>query len=132
MFSVIQSAENRGKKCHRFWLRLRQAMILTSNVRMSVSKKINLMALIRTPTTSTTTFERMKEKFDGFRQTELGNLKIEAIVHMTMKIDTKVCLKILSTKFYSISLKALVYRILKQAINKFQQQNKCIISLCSV
>ena len=37
---------------------------------MSASKKINLMALIRTLTISTTTFERMKEKFYGFRQTE--------------------------------------------------------------
>ena len=34
-------------------------------------KKINLMALIRTLTISTTTFERMKEKFDGFRETVL-------------------------------------------------------------
>ena len=39
-------------------------------VRTSASKKINLMALIRTLTISTTTFERMKEKFYGFRQTE--------------------------------------------------------------
>ena len=36
----------------------------------SASKKINLIALIRTLTISTTTFERMKEKFCGFRQTE--------------------------------------------------------------
>ena len=33
-------------------------------------KKINLMALIRTLTISTATFERMKKKFYGFRQTE--------------------------------------------------------------
>ena len=32
---------------------------------------MNLMALIRTLTISTTMFERMKEKFDGFRQTGL-------------------------------------------------------------
>ena len=44
-------------------------MILISKVRMSVSKKINLMALFRTLTISTTTFKRMKEKFDVFRQT---------------------------------------------------------------
>ena len=44
-------------------------MILISKVRTSASKKINLMALIQTLTISTTTFERMKEKFDGFRQT---------------------------------------------------------------
>ena len=36
----------------------------------SASKKINLMALIRTLTISTTTFEGVKEKFYGFRQTE--------------------------------------------------------------
>ena len=57
------------EKCHRFWLRLHQAMILISKVRTSASKKINQMALIRTPTISTTTFERMKEKLDSFRQT---------------------------------------------------------------
>ena len=45
------------------------AEILISNVRTSASKKINLMALIRTLTISTTTFERMKEKLYGFRQT---------------------------------------------------------------
>ena len=50
-------------------------MILISKVRMSVLKKINLMALIRTLTISTTTtFERMKEKFDGFRQTEIVSM----------------------------------------------------------
>ena len=42
---------------------------LISKVRMSASKKINLMALIRTLTISTTTFERMKKNVDGFRQT---------------------------------------------------------------
>ena len=46
-------------------------MILISKVRTSVSTKINLMALIRILTISTTTFERMKEKFYGFRQTVL-------------------------------------------------------------
>ena len=46
-------------------------MILISNVRTSASKKINLMALIRTLTILTVTFERIKEKFYGFRQTEL-------------------------------------------------------------
>ena len=40
-----------------------------SKVRTSASKKINLMALIRTLTISTTTFERMKEKFYGLQQT---------------------------------------------------------------
>ena len=44
-------------------------MILISKFRTSASKKINLMALIRTLTMSTATFERMKEKFYGFRQT---------------------------------------------------------------
>ena len=48
-------------------------MILISNVRTPASKKINLMALIRTLTISTTTFERTKEKFDGFRQNDEGD-----------------------------------------------------------
>ena len=38
----------------------------SSNVSL---KEKSLMALIRSLTISTTTFERMKEKFDGFRQT---------------------------------------------------------------
>ena len=42
-----------------------------SKIRTSASKKINLMTLIRTLTISTTTFERVKEKFDSFRQTAL-------------------------------------------------------------
>ena len=67
-----QSTENRRKKCHGFWLRLRQEAILISNVRMSASKKINPMALIRTLTISTATFKRVKEKFYGLRQTENG------------------------------------------------------------
>ena len=46
---TIQSAENRRKECHPFWLRLHQAVILISNDRTSASKKINRMALIRTP-----------------------------------------------------------------------------------
>ena len=66
----MQSAENRRKECHRFWLRLRHAVILISNVRTSASKKIKRMALIRTLTVSTTAFERTKEKIYGFRQTE--------------------------------------------------------------
>ena len=41
-----QFAENRRKECHRFWLRLRHAVILISNDRTSASKKINGMALI--------------------------------------------------------------------------------------
>ena len=52
--------ENRGKKCHRFWLRLRNAVILISNDRTSTSKKINGMTLIRTLMVSTTAFERTK------------------------------------------------------------------------
>ena len=67
---VMQSAENRRKECHRFWLSLRHVVILISNDRTSASKKINGMALIRTLTVSTTAFERTKEKFYGFRQTE--------------------------------------------------------------
>ena len=71
--TTIQSAENRGKMRHRFWLRLRHAVILISNDQTSASKKINGMMLIRTLTVSTTAFERTKEKFYGFRQTELHN-----------------------------------------------------------
>ena len=59
--STVQSAENRRKMYHRFWLRLRHAVILISNVRTSASKKINEMALIRTLTVSTTAFKRMKK-----------------------------------------------------------------------
>ena len=76
---IIQSTENCGKKCSRFWLRLRHAVIMISNVRTSASKKINLMALIWTRTISTTTFERRKEKFDGFRQTVLFNGKNRSV-----------------------------------------------------
>ena len=59
---AYQPVENRRKKCHRFWLRLRSrhALILISNDRTSTSKKINEMALIRTLTVSTTAFERTK------------------------------------------------------------------------
>ena len=67
---IVQSAENRRKECHRFWLGLRYAVILILKDRTSASKKINGMALIRTLTVSTTAFERTKEKFDGVRQTE--------------------------------------------------------------
>ena len=70
----IQSMENRRKDCHRFWLRLRHAVILTLNDRTSASKKINGMALIRTLNVSTTAFKKTKEKFYGFRQTELVKL----------------------------------------------------------
>ena len=60
---VVQYSLRKTEKCHRFWLCLRHAMILISKVRTSASKKIDLMALIRTPTISTTTF-------DGFRKTQ--------------------------------------------------------------
>ena len=61
----LQSAENRKKSVTDSGY----TVILMSKVRTSASKKINLMALIRTLTISTATFERMKEKFYGFRQT---------------------------------------------------------------
>ena len=47
-------------------------MILISNVRTSVSKKIYLMALIRTLTVTAAAFERTKEKFYGFQQTVIA------------------------------------------------------------
>ena len=46
-------------------------MILISNDRTSVSKKLNRMALILTLTVSTTAFEITKGKFDGSQQTDL-------------------------------------------------------------
>ena len=60
------------EKCHRFWLRLRHAVILISNDRTLAFKK--RMGLIRTLTILTTAFEGMKEKFCGFRQIELVKL----------------------------------------------------------
>ena len=65
-----QSAENLRKNCNQFCLRLRHAVVLISNVRTSASKKINLMALIRTLTILITAFERTKKIFCDFRQTE--------------------------------------------------------------
>ena len=58
---TTQSAEHRRKDHHRFWLRLRHAVILISNDRTSASKKINGKALIRNLTDSTTAFDRTKE-----------------------------------------------------------------------
>ena len=69
MASIVQSTKNRKKECHRFRLRLRHAVILISNDRTSVSKKINGMALIRTITVSTMALQRTRGKFYGFRQT---------------------------------------------------------------
>ena len=54
MSSTFKAAENCRKVCHRFWLRLRHAVILISNDQTSGSKNIiELMALIRTLTVST-------------------------------------------------------------------------------
>ena len=53
----------------RFWLRLRHALILISNVRTSASMKMKWMALIWILTVLTTAFKRMEEKFYDFRQT---------------------------------------------------------------
>ena len=80
-----QSAENRRKECHRFWLRLRHVVVLISNNRTSASKKINGMALIRTLTVSTTASEMTKRKFYGFRQTVKSDSKVSAL---NRKIDT--------------------------------------------
>ena len=70
IMALNQSAENRRKECHRFWLRLHHAVILISNDRTSASKKINGMALILTLKVSTSAFKRMKKTFYGFWQTE--------------------------------------------------------------
>ena len=51
-------------------------MILISNDQTSASKKINGMELISTLTVSTNAFERMKEKFYGFWQTEKHRVPI--------------------------------------------------------
>ena len=51
------------------------------------------MALILTPTISTTTKERMKEKFDGFRQT----IEVDVDVYSSQTTVDKV----LSEMFYS-------------------------------
>ena len=66
---LIQSAGNHRKECHRFWLRLRHTVILISSDRTPASKKINRMALIRTLTVFSISFERKKEELYGFRQT---------------------------------------------------------------
>ena len=52
-------------------------MILISNDRTSPSKKINGMALIRTLTVSSAAFEKTKEKFYGFQQTEIWDRMLE-------------------------------------------------------
>ena len=46
-YPLIQSAEDRRKERHRFWLRLCHAVILVSTDRTSAPKKINGKALIR-------------------------------------------------------------------------------------
>ena len=66
--TFTQSAENRRKQCHRFWLRLG----LISNDWTSASKKINEMVLIRTLKVSTVS-ERMKGKIVWFLETVLLN-----------------------------------------------------------
>ena len=68
--------ENRRKECHRFWLRLRQAVILISNDRTSVTKKINGMV-------STTAFERRKNSM------VFGRLKEQKVARniKTVKIN---------------------------------------------
>ena len=64
-----QSAENHRKEYHRFWLCLRHAVLLISNVWTSTLMKISRMALIWILTVMTTAFERTKENFYGFQQT---------------------------------------------------------------
>ena len=61
------STENCRKVCHRFWLCLRHAVTLISNVRTSASKKINDIDLSSDGLTNA--FEESEEKFYGFRQT---------------------------------------------------------------
>ena len=69
--TTYQSMENCRKECHRFWLRLRHAVVPILNNWTSASKKTNGMAFIRTLTISTTAFKRTKQNFSGFRQTAM-------------------------------------------------------------
>ena len=66
LLSPIQSAEKRWKECQRFCLRLRHrvrhTMILILNDRISASKKINRMVLIRTLTVSTILRSKKRRK----------------------------------------------------------------------
>ena len=68
--SPFQSAENR-RKVSPILATLTSRSDSDFDRSNAASKKINLMALIRTVMISTTRFERMKEKFNDFRQTAL-------------------------------------------------------------
>ena len=64
------NSQRKTVECHRFRLRLRHAVILISNIRASVSKKTNGMALIGTVKVSTTAFERTSGKCHSFKEIE--------------------------------------------------------------
>ena len=66
---LLQSAENRRKERNQFWLRLHHTVILISNDRTSASKKMNLMALIRTRR-----FLLLRSKGKGKNSTVFGRL----------------------------------------------------------
>ena len=85
---IIQSAENRRKECHRFWLRFRHTVILISNDGTSVSKKINRMVLIQTLTVSTIAFERKKEELSTvFGRLNRGtNIYLKWTVHLLFSL----------------------------------------------
>ena len=62
------------KECNRFRLRLRCTLILILNDRTSASKKINLMALVKTLTVPTIAFEREKIELYGLQQNVLSKI----------------------------------------------------------
>ena len=100
MTHIDQSAENRRKECHRFWFRLRRAVILISNDRTSASKKVNGMGLIRTLTISTAAFDRTKEKFDGFRQVEIARVTFSELSKLQVTLPRELSGAITYTRIY--------------------------------
>ena len=65
---VRQSAENRRKECHRFWLRLSHSDSIFK--RSNISFKENKPDGVDSNSVSTVAFETKTEEFYGFRQTE--------------------------------------------------------------
>ena len=98
--SQYQSAENRRKRCHRFWLRLRHVVIIISNNRTSATQKIILMALIRTLTVSTTAFERTK-----------GNSMVFGRLNIYLPVVSDGLHKKKSTKYTWLNTKRIAKRV---------------------
>ena len=98
-----------------------------SKVRTSASKKINLMELIRTLTISTTTFERIKKKFDGFQQTDLTDLTTR--VHTRLGVLKQNPLSRVVRAFYSLLQSGIGILILATSDNK---QKQSVFLSCSL